>query len=374
MKAVFDQHDSEPFLICQYHFIETYPAHVFPYCGHEERCLVRFIPAEVFTAIKQAHGLLQDPLKYKNRKGSMSSVIGTFRSYHGLGRSWICPWNPWRHYSVSATKALEDKRGAALRFNHTTCCPCKVGENLIEDALGWTVFHEFAGDEPLFNADGTLDLTPCRFHQRNVQEIDELWFELETVWEEALERFAASFREDGKDMHRDDTDPYMRLHKEFLCQAKNFSEYVKYTVKATSVNKEGQVEDCVLKAAKWEFIMQHILFAREEYYTQYMDYLRELLERYKELAVAYETIVVVPPREPVRASEDDKSHPPISSPDAVWREVIGSRNKWSRGSTADVRLSEPGREDLENPLVNPFFGRPLGFSEPAESGDDSWHE
>ena len=162
------------------------------------------------------------------------------------------PWNAWKHFSITEEQAKEDKRKAALRFNFTTLCPCKVDRNTVTDK--WKsiyVFHEWADQvPPQRDENGLIDILPCEHHAKNVEAIEELWTLLEQRWAESLECMKGEFRELGMKMGRGEDAPYLHLHEEFYTQCVHFFAYVKYNIKAVSMNREGEVEEPVLKAQK----------------------------------------------------------------------------------------------------------------------------
>ena len=133
MKALFEYYDSSPFMITCGHYEDLFPVHTFPHCGNFETGMIRYIPVDVIIAIYEKHGFLKEPHKYENRLGSMDAIMGTFRSVYNMPRAWNYPWNAWRHFSITEEQAKEDIRKAALRFNFTTLCPCKVDRNRVTD-------------------------------------------------------------------------------------------------------------------------------------------------------------------------------------------------------------------------------------------------
>ena len=91
--------------------------------------------------------------------------------------------------------------------------------------------------------------------------INDLWTCMMEAWDEALRLMKECFREDGKTVNRTEDAPYMVLQEVFLKQARHFLEYIRWTVTAISTNKQGRVEEIVLQAAKWEFLLNHIIFS-----------------------------------------------------------------------------------------------------------------
>ena len=65
MKALFEQFNSDPFMICYHHYEDIFPGHTFPHCGKYEGGMIRYIPMEVITAIYDKYGFLPDPISMR---------------------------------------------------------------------------------------------------------------------------------------------------------------------------------------------------------------------------------------------------------------------------------------------------------------------